>query len=142
MEQLDLVNLLEFTGKDPTRLVFEDELTSIYNRRFLFQYFQSRVSWEKLSKDPMSLIMMDVDHFKSVNDTHGHQVGDEALIWVADMLREVAGEDGLPIRYAGDEFMMLFTHCDKQTAMKMGNRLLNKARSEPFRPKATARPCR
>ncbi|MCP4625724.1 MAG: diguanylate cyclase [bacterium] len=134
MQQPDLVNLLEFTGKDPARLVFEDELTSVYNRRFLFQYFQSRVSWDELSNDPISLIMMDVDNFKNVNDTHGHQVGDAALVWVADMLRKVAGEEGLPIRYAGDEFMMLFTHCDKHTALKMGNRLLNKVRSEPFRP--------
>jgi diguanylate cyclase (GGDEF)-like protein len=133
MQQQDLINLLEFTGKDPTRLVFEDELTSVYNRRFLFQYFQSKVSWDNLSKDPLSLIMMDVDNFKGVNDTHGHQVGDAALIWVADILREVAGEAGLPIRYAGDEFMMLFVHCDKQTALKMGNRLLNKVRSDPFR---------
>jgi diguanylate cyclase (GGDEF)-like protein len=134
MQQQDLINLLEFTGKDPTRLVFEDELTRIYNRRFLSQYFQAKVSWEKLSKDPLSLIMIDVDNFKGVNDTHGHQIGDAALIWVADKLREVTGDEGLPIRYAGDEFMMLFTHCDKQTALKMGNRLLNKIRSEPFRP--------
>jgi len=133
MLEQDLINLLEFTGKDPTRLVFEDELTSIYNRRFLFQYLQAKVSWEKLSKDPLSLIMMDVDNFKNVNDSHGHQVGDAALVWVADMLREVAGDEGLPIRYAGDEFMMLFTHCDKQTALKMGHRLLNKVRLNPFR---------
>ena len=65
MQQQDLVNLLEFTGKDPTRLVFEDELTSVYNRRFLFQYFQANVSWEKLSKDPLSLIMIDVDNFRT-----------------------------------------------------------------------------
>jgi diguanylate cyclase (GGDEF)-like protein len=133
MQQQDLINLLEFTGKDPTRLVFEDELTGVYNRRFLFQYFQSKVSWEQLAKDPLSLIMMDVDNFKGVNDTYGHQVGDAALIWVAEMLREVAGDEGLPIRYAGDEFMMLFAHCDKQTALKMGNRLLSKVRSDPFR---------
>lgn len=133
MQQQDLINLLKFTGKDPTRLVFEDELTRVYNRRFLLQYFQAKVSWDKLSKDPLSLIMIDVDNFKGVNDTHGHQIGDAALVWVADKLREVTGDEGLPIRYAGDEFMMLFAHCDKQTALKMGSRLLNKIRSEPFR---------
>lgn len=133
MHQQELGNLLEFTGKDPTRLVFEDELTGIYNRRFLFQFFQSRISWEKLSKDPLSLIMMDVDNFKSVNDTYGHQVGDNALVWVANILRQVAGDQGFPIRYAGDEFMVLFLHCDKQTALKLGSRLINKVRSEPFR---------
>ncbi len=137
MKQQDLVNLLEFSGKDPTRLVFEDELTGLYNRRFLSQYFQSKVPWDKLSKDPMSLIMMDVDKFKGINDTYGHQVGDAALVWVANVLRDVAGEQGLPIRYAGDEFMILFMHCDKQTALKMGNRVINKARSEPFRLKTS-----
>jgi len=133
MHQQELVNLLEFTGKDPTRLVFEDELTSVYNRRFLSQFFQSKISWDNLSKDPLSLIMMDVDNFKGVNDTYGHQVGDKALVWVANILREVAGQNGLPIRYAGDEFMVLFLHCDKQTALKLGNRLINKVRSEAFR---------
>jgi diguanylate cyclase (GGDEF)-like protein len=140
MQRQELVNLLKFTGKDPTRLVFEDELTSVYNRRFLFQYFQSKVVWENLSKDPLSLIMMDVDNFKGVNDTYGHQVGDQALIWVAEMLREVTGGEGLPVRYAGDEFMMLFAHCDKQTALKMGNRLINMVRSRPFRPDGTQTP--
>ena len=139
MQQQDLVNLLEFSGKDPTRLVFEDELTNIYNRRFLYQYFQAKVSWEKLSKDPLSIIMIDVDNFKRVNDAHGHQVGDAALVWVANILRAVTGQEGLPIRYAGDEFMMLFAHCDKQTALKMGNRLLNKVRSEPFRSNGTGK---
>ncbi|UCD77739.1 MAG: diguanylate cyclase [Desulfobacterales bacterium] len=133
MQQKELTNLLEFTGKDPTRLVFEDELTSVYNRRFLFRFFESKISWENLSKDPLSLIMMDVDNFKGVNDSYGHQVGDKALIWVADILREVAGDEGLPIRYAGDEFMLLFLHCDKQTALKLGNRLINKVRSEHFK---------
>jgi len=133
MQQQELVNLLEFTGKDPTRLVFEDELTSIYNRRFLFQFFQSKIAWDKLTKDPLSLLMMDVDNFKSVNDTYGHQVGDKALVWVAEILRQVAGEEGLPIRYAGDEFMILFLHCEKQTALKLGNRIINKVRSEVFR---------
>ena len=139
MKQKDLANLLEYTGKDPTRLVFEDELTGIYNRRFLSQYFQSKVFWEKLSKDPLSLIMMDVDKFKGINDTYGHPVGDAALMWLAGILREVASEQGLPIRYAGDEFMMLFAHCDKQTALKMGNRVINKARSEPFRLNGTGK---
>jgi diguanylate cyclase (GGDEF)-like protein len=133
MHQKELVNLLEFTGKDPTRLVFEDELTNVYNRRFLFQYFESKIAWENLSKAPLSLIMMDVDNFKGVNDTYGHQIGDKALVWVADILREVAGDEGLPIRYAGDEFMMLLLHCDKQTALKLGNRLINKIRLENFK---------
>ena len=123
MKHQELVNFLEFTGKDPTRLIFEDELTDIYNRRFLFHYFEHKVSWTHLNDDPLALIMMDVDYFKQVNDSYGHQVGDQALVWIAAMLRDVAGEEGLPIRYAGDEFMMLLVHHDRQSALQIGKRL-------------------
>ena len=98
MKHQELVNFLEFTGKDPTRLIFEDELTDIYNRRFLFHYLEHKISWARLKDDPLSLIMMDVDYFKQVNDSYGHQVGDQVLVWIASLLREVAGDEGLPIR--------------------------------------------
>jgi diguanylate cyclase (GGDEF)-like protein len=107
MKHEELINFLEFSGKDPSRLIFEDELTDIYNRRFLLHYFQHKISWTHLKQDPLSLIMMDVDHFKQVNDTYGHQTGDQVLVWIAGLLRDVAGENGMPIRYAGDEFMIL-----------------------------------
>ena len=87
MQQKELTNLLKYTGKDPSRLIFEDELTEIYNRRFLLNFFESKVSWNDLDSSPLSLIMVDVDNFKQVNDACGHQVGDQALVWVADLLR-------------------------------------------------------
>ena len=58
-------------------------------------------------------MMMDVDKFKQINDQYGHQTGDNALIWVADLLKKVGGDEGLAIRYAGDEFMMLLPQMDK-----------------------------
>ena len=134
MQHQELINLLDYSGKDPSRLIFEDELTGLYNRRFLFQYFQSKVSWTHLKSEPISLIMMDVDIFKDVNDTYGHQVGDQALVWVADLIRKVISEEGLAIRYAGDELIILMQNCDKQTALKTANRLLHQIRMENFRP--------
>ena len=92
MQQKELTNLLKYTGKDPSRLIFEDELTEIYNRRFLLNFFESKVSWNDLDSSPLSLIMVDVDNFKQVNDAYGHQIGDQALVWVADLLRKV-GDD-------------------------------------------------
>ena len=83
MKYADLFHVLQHIGKDPSRLIFEDELTGIYNRRFLHNYFQYKVSWDTLKANPLSLIMMDVDHFKQINDTYGHNVGDQALIWFA-----------------------------------------------------------
>ncbi len=134
MKHQELVKFLEFAGKDPSRLIFEDELTNIYNRRFLLHYFQHKVSWTNLKDDPVSLIMMDVDYFKQVNDTYGHQVGDQVLVWIASLLQEVAGEVGMPVRYAGDEFMMLLMHHDRQAAIQIGKRFIKKVRSNTLRP--------
>ncbi len=106
MKYDDLLNFLQHAGKDPSRLIFEDELTGIFNRRFLLNYFQYKIPWEALKNHPLSLIMMDLDHFKQINDTYGHPAGDQALVYVATLLKEVAGEEGLPVRYAGDEFMI------------------------------------
>ncbi len=137
MKHQELVNYLEFTGKDPTRLIFEDELTDIFNRRFLFHYFEHKVSWTQLNDNPLALIMMDVDYFKQVNDSYGHQVGDQVLVWIAALLRDVAGEEGMPIRYAGDEFMMLLVHHDRQSALEIGKRLFERIQSETFRPEGS-----
>ena len=111
-------------GKDPSRLIFEDELTGIYNRRFLLNYFEYKIPWDSLETHPVSLIMLDINYFKQINDTHGLGAGDQALIWVATLLREASGDTGLPIRYAGDEFIILLPKTDKQTALQIAERLL------------------
>ena len=79
----DLLGLLQNAGKDPSRLVFEDELTGLYNRRFLHGYLEQRVRWEDADDFPLSLLIIDVDYFKQVNDTLGHDAGDQAIRWVA-----------------------------------------------------------
>lgn len=127
----ELVNLLQHVGKDPSRLIFEDELTGINNRRFLHNYFEYKVSWAELVEHPLSVLMMDVDEFKQINDKHGHDSGDQALVWVTGIIREVAGEHGVPIRYAGDEFVLLLPDTGKAAAMEVGERLLQCIRQKP-----------
>jgi diguanylate cyclase (GGDEF)-like protein len=56
---------------------------------------------------PLSLLMLDLDHFKQVNDTHGHEAGDQVLLWLSSLMRDVSSDDHFPIRYGGDEFMIL-----------------------------------
>lgn len=131
MEYEDLTYFLQHVGKDPSRLVFEDELTGIYNRRFLLSYLQHKIDWDSLESHPASLLMMDVDDFKEINDTYGHDVGDQALIWVAGLIRDVAGDKCLAIRYGGDEFMILMPGGDKKAAMHMGERILERSREGP-----------
>jgi diguanylate cyclase (GGDEF)-like protein len=132
LEHQDLLNYLENSGKDPSRLIFEDELTGLYNRRYLYHFFQSKVSWESLHTHPLSLLMMDLDFFKQVNDDYGHQAGDNALVWLAGLLKGVAGKEGMPIRYAGDEFMILLKDCDKSASLQLGDQLIQHVRQNPF----------
>ena len=131
MEHEDLLNYLQNLGVDPSRLIFEDELTRIYNRRFLLNYLQHKIDWDGLESDPVSLLMIDLDHFKSINDTHGHDVGDQALIWAAQLINKVSTENGLAIRYAGDEFMILMPGADKSKAVKVAEGLLQGDPDEP-----------
>ena len=133
MEYKDLLYFLKHVGTDPSRLIFEDELTGIYNRRFLLNYFRYKVPWDSLEGQPLSLIMMDLDHFKQINDTYGHAGGDQVLIWVAGILKEVAGEEGLAIRYAGDEFIILMPHADKEAALQVAEELLQRMHQEVLR---------
>jgi len=69
MEHKDLLYFLQHVGTDPSRLIFEDELTGIYNRRFLLNYLKYKVSWDSLESRPVSLLMIDLDYFKEINDT-------------------------------------------------------------------------
>jgi diguanylate cyclase (GGDEF)-like protein len=135
----ELFNFLEHSGKDPFRLIFEDELTGIYNRRFLYHYLQTKVAWNALENSPISILMMDVDNFKHINDSYGHQIGDQALIWVADLIKEVAGEDGLPIRYAGDEFILLL-QSNKQASLLSGEKLCRGVHEKSFHPSTLTNP--
>jgi diguanylate cyclase (GGDEF)-like protein len=129
----DLLDLLEHVGKDPSRLIFEDELTGIHNRRFFLSYLEHKVRWDSGEDYPLSLLMVDLDSFKQINDTYGHDTGDQALTWFATVLAEIGGEHGLPIRYGGDEFLLLLPKADRKQAREMADRLLQRTRDRPFR---------
>lgn len=132
MEHKDLLYFLQHVGTDPSRLIFEDDLTGIYNRRFLLNYLQHKVSWDSLEGRPVSLLMMDLDYFKEINDTYGHDVGDKTLIWVAELVKKLSGDKGLAIRYGGDEFMILLPGADKESALKVGEALMQQIHNERF----------
>ena len=132
MDYNELLNHLQVVGKDPSRLIFEDELTGLYNRRFLYNYFQQNIPWNALEDNPLSLLMMDLDYFKRINDSYGHDVGDQALIWVANLLREASGDKYLPIRYAGDEFMILMPLSRKKTAVSLAEKVISLSHAKPM----------
>ncbi|MFQ5993080.1 MAG: diguanylate cyclase, partial [Nitrospiraceae bacterium] len=128
----ELLTSLQNLGKDPSRLIFEDELTGIHNRRFLLNYLEHKVAWNVLETHPLSLIMVDLDKLKSINDTHGHQAGDQAIAEIARLIKDVTGPGGLPVRYAGDEFVILMPDTEKGEAVQVAERVLERVREEPM----------
>jgi diguanylate cyclase (GGDEF)-like protein len=137
VKQQELISLLRLIGQDPSRLVFEDELTGIHNRRFLQSYLEHKVRWSGEEDLPLSLLYIDLDSFKLVNDALGHQAGDQVLTWLAAVLREVAGNAGIPVRYGGDEFVLVLPHTSAADARQIAEGLLTRTRERPFRLRET-----
>lgn len=82
-----------------------DPLTKCMNRRSFFAVFEKH--WADKSCPLLNLMMLDIDHFKGINDTHGHSIGDEVLILMGDLLRKSVGDRGVVCRYGGEEFIVL-----------------------------------
>lgn len=95
-----------------------DSLTGVYNKKTITEYAKKRISEEKEKR--IVIAILDVDHFKSVNDTFGHLYGDKVLARVGGRLKEIVGEDGVIGRIGGDEFMIVFNgHDDDQVLRGM-----------------------
>ena len=85
----------------------KDFLTGLYNRRFFFEKGVGKLERARRERKSVALAMLDIDHFKSVNDTYGHDVGDEVLQVVSKTLQDSARADDLVARLGGEEFCVL-----------------------------------
>jgi diguanylate cyclase (GGDEF)-like protein len=83
--------------------------------------------------EELSLIFLDLDHFKRVNDTHGHAAGDAVLVDVADTLRACARRSDLVARWGGEEFVLLLDSCSLEQGLALGERLLDALRAKEHR---------
>lgn len=98
-------------------LAVRDSLTGLYNRRYLDETLDREVSRARREGNPLSLVMLDIDYFKRVNDTYGHQVGDEVLRTLAATLSADIRAEDVPCRYGGEEFLILLPNMPLETAM-------------------------
>ncbi len=94
----------------------QDNLTKVSNRAELDRRLPAFLQVHTMAAQPGSLIICDIDHFKRINDTYGHQAGDDALVTFASVLRECSREGDLVARYGGEEFVLLCAACDNPTA--------------------------
>jgi len=106
-------------------LAVTDGLTGLYNRHFLNAHLQNLFTLSKTSNKPLSIIMMDMDHFKSVNDTYGHNVGDEILKQLAEIILGSIRSSDLATRFGGEEFVVVMPETD----IEQGNILAERIRS-------------
>ena len=103
-----------------------DLLTRAKNRRFFFQALATEIARSKRSKKPLACLFIDIDHFKVVNDTHGHLTGDRALRSVADTIVPLLRQSDVLARFGGEEFTILLPDCDLSHAEEIAERIRDK----------------
>lgn len=104
-------------------LAMTDTLTGLANRRTFFEYAEKEVARTARYRTPFSLLMVDADRFKAVNDTHGHAAGDEVLRHLAAVLKNTVRTTDLPARYGGEEFVVLLPETGAVDALILAERL-------------------
>ncbi len=113
-------------------MALTDSLTGLHNRRYLSTHLDSVMERMRLSGKPVSLLMIDIDHFKRVNDTYGHSVGDEVLHEIGQrILRNIRGFD-LAARYGGEEFTVVMPDTPVEIALGVADRLCEKMANDPI----------
>jgi len=120
---------LQHANEQLLRLSTTDALTDLGNRRLLMQRLEDEWRRALRSKEPMSLLLLDVDHFKLFNDHYGHPAGDACLQALAGLLRQAAARPSdLAARYGGEEFVLLLPETDTEGAMAVAQRLMQALR--------------
>jgi diguanylate cyclase (GGDEF)-like protein len=109
--------------KQVQELTILDEHTSLYNARFLQRTLEAEVERARRFAHPLSLIFFDLDHFKNVNDTHGHAAGTALLAEVGDLVVGSLRTVDVPVRYGGDEFVVVLPETLKRAAVDVASRL-------------------
>ncbi|GAA5166596.1 diguanylate cyclase [Viridibacterium curvum] len=118
--------------RELARLASEDELTDLPNRRRFLDDAARLMSQAERHDEPLSLLLFDIDHFKRINDEHGHNIGDKVLRQLAARLRQQLRAEDLPCRWGGEEFAVLLPMSDDSQAMQVAERLRTSIEREPF----------
>ena len=114
------------------RLAVTDGLTGAFNRQYLNQTLAAEVERHRRYGQPLCVALVDVDHFKSVNDRFGHRVGDRALVWLVERLREaVRGVDPI-VRFGGEEFLIVYPNTELVGAERVSERIRQVVAATPM----------
>lgn len=133
LAKLDM-QLLEMgkAKENAEKLAVRDPLTGLFNRRYLEERFNNEIIKAKAYNKFISIVMADIDHFKRINDTYGHSVGDDVLKSIALILRASVRENDIVARYGGEEFVILLDNVSKYDAYKIAERIRQEIQETSF----------
>lgn len=116
---LEAKRLMEHLRENSLR----DPMTGLYNRRFIEDYVGALVNSAQRRKSAFTVLMLDLDFFKQVNDTHGHEAGDKVIKTLADILMRSVRTSDMAVRYGGEEFLLVLTDTGIEPAMKVAEKI-------------------
>ena len=114
---------LEASKEELKLLASIDPMTKLYNRRYFSEISEDIFNVSKRTNNDISLIMFDIDDFKSVNDTYGHHIGDKVIIGVANILLEHTRKSDIICRFGGEEYIVLLSDTDLESSMKIAQNI-------------------
>ena len=118
--------------KELKRLTIEDSLTGLYNSRHFFEQLDKEIKRSDRYLHPISLIFIDIDNFKEINDTYGHMIGDKILALIAKRIKACLRSNDSAYRFAGDEFTIILPETTASEAKIVAYRILSKFTKESF----------
>lgn len=117
------IKQLEAELNEVSELVYQDYLTGTLNRRGMEDAFEREIARSERHGIPLSVALLDVDHFKRLNDTYGHEAGDQALVHLAKVVKEILRPTDTVARYGGEEFVIILPDTTAEDAVKIMTRL-------------------
>jgi diguanylate cyclase (GGDEF)-like protein len=124
IEKIKQLNVdLEGANLQLKQLATTDALTGLWNRRIFFERLEQEITNAHRSGVPLSLILIDLDHFKNINDTQGHQAGDAVLRGISDLLRTAIRQLDIAARYGGEEMAVILPGADKHGALRLAEKI-------------------
>ncbi len=125
--------LMEFTDRNRLlNLTYIDDVTGFYNQRKLHKDLQRLIRTYKQDQVIFSVLFVDIDHFKQINDNYGHVIGSALLRDMAQQIRILLRDDDLLYRYGGDEFVLILPRTDHKQATLVGNRIISQIKGHTF----------
>ena len=109
-----------------------DPLTGLFNRRAFERKIAEEFERAERYSHPVSVLLLDIDNFKNINDTYGHHGGDTALVKISETLKERTRRSDFPARYGGEEFVLILPETDQESALQVAGKIHEEIRSRSF----------